>query len=449
MVNKKYISYAVLGLILFAGSCSQEYEGRGNNREPGGRIEFNASLPEVSSRATEVKAAELNDIQVSAFTVGETSETAYFTNKAFRRNSNTGKFVCYDPQCIWPNNNDLLRFVAFAPSCVEIIAAGGSATSTGNKLQDFNVSPDIKKQFDFVTAIATGRLLDDEETGITLRFQHQLSRIQIKVWGNSKSFDLEIAGVRMGGIGTGGEFNFTAQAEATDPTQAGVWESVTKGYVEYIFREGDTIVRLDKSSDGSPMSADKAVSIMGSKVGGEDGYENSAMIVPSDNAPWNYKVNASNGENHADGMYFSVLVRVKDTTPYDTKGSILYPYADNAYSAETVYLAVAQSDGKTVKTRLYKQGDEYYTDAEHTAEYDLAANDAEVKSFGWAALPVTDKFNPGCIYTYTLNYSNGVGLRDPHDTNPGDPIISDKVLIGVEVTDWMEGLENEVSVPRK
>lgn len=448
MNKKTYTYYALLGLILFSGSCSQEDLGRGSNREPGGRIEFNASLPEVSTRATELKAASLNDIDVSAFTVGATSESIYFLNKTFGKNSNTGKFVCYDPLCIWPNNNDLLRFAAFAPTRAEIIAAGGSATSTGNKLQDFNVSPDIEKQFDFVTAIATGRLLDDEETGITLRFQHQLSRIQIKAWGNSKSYDLEIAGVRFGGIGTGGTFDFTAQEDATDPTQTGVWESVSKGYVEYIFRDGDGIVTLDKS-DSSPVSADKAVSIMGSKVGGADGYENSAMIVPSDNAAWNYKENAANGENHADGMYFSVLLRVKDTTPYDTNGSIIYPYADNANSAETVYLAVDKADGKTIKTRLYKHGDEYYTDAEHTAAYDLAANDAEVKVFGWAALPVADDLKPGRIYTYTLNYSNGVGLRDPHDTNPGEPIISDKVLVNVEVADWIDGNKTDVSVPRR
>lgn len=435
-------------MVLVASACSQEDVDRNSYREQGGRIEFNASLPEVTTRATELKAANLNDIEVSAFTVGDPSETPYFVNKTFGKNDNTGKFVSYDPQCIWPNNNDLLRFAAFAPTCADMQAAGGDVISTGAKFTSFNVAQDIASQFDFVTAIATGKLLDNEETGITLKFQHQLSRILLKAWGNSSSYDLEIAGVRVGGIGTGGNFNFTAQEEASDPTQAGIWESVTKGYVEYIFSDGDAIVTIDKTQ-GSPVSVDKAVSIMGSKIGGENGYDNSAMIVPSTNAEWDYKENAANGENHSDGMYFSVLVRVTDTTPYDTNGSIVYPYGGTEYNEEKIYLAVAKTDGKTVKERLYKQGDDYFTNAEPTVAYDFAATDTEVKAFGWAALPVSDNLKPGRIYTYTLNYSNGVGLRDPHDTHPGDPVISDKVLINVEVADWLDGTKTDVSVPRK
>lgn len=444
MAMNIYTSYTLLGLILIAGSCSHEDVYRGSTREPGGPIEFKASLPEVSTRATEIKTETLNEIQVNAITVGQSSEYPYFIDKTFSRNSETRKFVSYDPACIWPNNNDLLRFTAFYPSSTTI---GGKETESGTKITGFKVPKDIAMQFDFVTAIASGRLLDNEETGITLKFQHQLSRIEIKAWGNSSSFDVEIAGVRFGGIGTGGSFSFMAQKDATDTKQAGVWESVSKGSVEYIFQNGDEIVTLDKT-EGSPTSADKAIPILGSKIGGENGYVNSAMIVPSTNAAWNYKENAANGESHADGMFFSVLVRVTDTTPYDT-GSIVYPYSDNIYSEELVYLAVAKADGKTVKTRLYKQGDYYFTDADHTAVYDLAANNADAKAFGWAALPVTDDLKPGCVYTYTLNYTNGVGLRDPHDINPGDPIISDKVLVNVEVTDWMEGSKTGVSVPRK
>ncbi|MDE6511924.1 MAG: hypothetical protein K2L00_07525, partial [Muribaculaceae bacterium] len=179
------------------------------------------------------------------------------------------------------------------------------------------------------------------------------------------------------------------------------------------------------------------------------GYDNCAMIVPSNNTSWSYKDNAANGDSHAEGMYISVLVRVKDTTPYDTNGSIVYPYPGTEYDDERIYLAVDKTDGKTVKTRLYKVGDSYFTDANHTTAYDLSANDADVKAFGWAALPVADELKPGRIYTYTLNYSNGVGLRDPQDSRPGEPIISDKVLVNVEVAEWIDGKNTEVSVPRR
>lgn len=447
MAKYIYTSYAFFGMILVASSCSQEDVGSPVGHEPGSRIEFNASLPEVSSRATELKTASLKDIEVSAYTVGESSETPYFINKTFGKNDITGKFVCYDAECIWPNNNELLRFAAFAPSCDVMRAAGGAAVSTGDKLTGFKVPQDIATQFDLVTAIATGKLLDNEETGINLTFRHQLSRIKVNAWGNSASFNLEIAGVRLGGIGTGGTFNLTAQADATDPTQAGVWEDVTKGYVEYVFRNGDAIVTLDKE-EGSPLSADKAVSIMGNKVGGENSYENSAMIVPSDNSAWSFKNDAAIGDNQADGMYLSVLVRVTDITPYAATDPIVYPYSD-ANVEELIYLAIDKTDGKTVETRVYKQGDNYFTDADHTAAYDIEANKVEVKAFAWAALPVADDLKPGRIYTYTLNYSNGVGLRDPHDTQSGDPIISDKVLVDVKVAEWIEGKKTDVTVPRR
>lgn len=448
MLKDTPTSYTLLGMILVMSSCSHEYIGSSDSNDSEGRIEFRASLPELDTRATELKVSTLNSFQASAFTVGESSESLYFANKTFSINDKTDKFVCYDPQCIWPNNNDLLRFVTFAPTCEAMLAAGGRAASTGEKLNGFRVAQDIASQFDFVTAIATGRLLDNEETGITLLFQHQLSRIELKAWGNSTSYDLEIAGVRIGGIGTGGVFDFTAQANTTGPAQAGVWESVTKGYVEYVFQNGDAIVTLDKS-DGSPLSADKAVSILGSKIGGENGYENSAMIVPSDNPAWLYQENAANGADHADGMYLSVLVRVRDTTPYDTNGSIVYPYAGDAYSGQTVYLALSKADGKTVEARLYRQGDDYFTDTAHTEPYDLSGNNAEVKAFGWASLPVGHDLEPGRIYTFTLNYSNGVGLRDPRDSNPGEPIISERVLVNVEVMGWLDGAKSDVTVPRR
>lgn len=437
-----------IGLTLISTSCSQDDVNGVRNYVEGSRIEFHASLPEITSRATEVTDTTLYDIQVSAFTVGESDETTYFLNKTFGRNSNTGKFVCYDPECIWPNNNDLLRFTAFAPSCEVMVEAGGAATSTGDKITSFKVAEDIAKQFDFVTATATGRLLDNEDSGIALKFQHQMSRIKLNAWGNSASYDLEIAGVRLGGVATEGVFNFTSQAEAAGPAQAGIWESISKGSVEYIFRKGDAILTLDKT-DGSPVSADKAVSILGSKVGGEGGYENSAMIIPSDNAAWSCKDNAANGDSHADGMYFSVLLRVKDTTPYDTNGSIIYPYKGAEYSDEIVYLAVDKTDGKTVRTRLYKQGEDYFSEVGHTEAYDSDTEGTEIKAFGWAALPIADDLKPGRIYTYTLNYSSGVGLRDPRDSHPGDPIISDRVLVNVEVAEWADGAKTDVTVPRR
>lgn len=460
-MTKGIFPYTILGLTLISASCSQDDMSGVSNLSESGRIEFRASLPEITSRATEADAATLNNFMVSSFIMGESSVTPHFLYKAFSRNEITRKFVSSDPECIWPNNNDELRFVAFFPSCEDMRQAGGfgddsfilsaltprdAMESYDYKLSEFRIAGDIASQTDFVTAIASGRLIDDEENDIDLEFRHQLSRIELNAWGASKSFDLEIAGVRLGGVGTGGTFSFVPHPQAPDASKSGVWESVSKGKVEYIFREGDKIVVLDKT-DGSPATAEKAVSIMGAKIGGTDGYDNSAMLIPWAYTAWDYKNSPVNGDSRADGMYLSVLVRVTDTTPYDN-GTIVYPYADNADGMEVVYLAVDAENN--VKTRLYRLGDDYFTDDGYTQKYDPeAANGAVPKAFGWAALPVTAEWKPGYVYTYTLNYTNGVGLHAPEDSEPGKPIISDKVIIDVKMIPWERTEPTDVTVPRK
>ncbi len=490
-------AYTLSGLLLLSASCSQEEMTRKGNENSTGRIEFRAVLPQLSSRATsratEITTDLLDNFQVSSLMAGESSITPHFLDKTFSRNAETGTYFSLDPECIWPNNSDVLTFVAFSPSCGEMRQAGGfgaedfvltdfatadadsenadadsenadadSENATGYKLSAFKVVPDIASQVDFVTAIGSGNLYDNEETPIDINFRHQLSRIRVKAWGNSQSYNLEIAGVRLGGVATEGTFNFMKQVAAGDSQaeEAGVsapaycWENVGKGSVEYIYRAGDVVAVLDKSGN-SPTSAAKAVTVMGSKVGEGDGYENSAMIIPSNNPEWNYKDNPENGEGNSEGMYICVLVRITDITPY-APGSIVYPYgvdeggiADSSLGMEVIYLAVDKTDGKTVKTRVYVNEGEYFTDEECSEAYDPEANGAVVKAYGWASLPVAVDWKPGYEYTYTLNYTNGVGLRNPADSKPGQPIISDRVLVNVEMSKWAETENSDVLVPRR
>ena len=462
MQKRNLTTYNLIGLLFLTTSCTQDESAGEDTGSEIGRIEFRAALPQLTTRATEVSSSSLENFEVSSFTIGPSTETPYFLNKTFAKNAVTGKFISYDPKCIWPNNNDLLKFIAYAPACENMRKAGnfgetdftftpivdGETVAEGEyRLSNFKVANDIASQIDFITAITSGRLIDNDEEGVTLDFQHQLSRIELKAWGASKSYDIEIAGVRLGGVATQGEFSFTTAVGATDATKAGGWVSVVKGDVEYIFRAGDCVISLDKT-ESSPLSADKAVSILGAGVGAGEGYDNSAMVIPSNNEAWAYKNNADNGSAHTDGMYFSVLLRVTDTTPYDN-GKLIYPYADDNDGMERVYMAVDKSSQKIVKTRVYRQGDSYFTDPDLTASYDINANNAEVKVYGWAALPVNAQWEPGHIYTYTLNYSDGVGLVDPLDPHPGEPIISDRVIVNVAVTDWKAGSKTDVSVPRK
>ncbi len=449
----KYIPlYTLLGLSVLLAACSDDLTPDVNTPDKG-RIRFSASLPGISSRATEITNSTIGDIQVSSLLPGQ--DTPYFLDKIFTRNTITGKYASDDPQCIWPNSNDRLVFMASAPTCSEMREAGsfgeeGFVTAEDNSygITDFMIASDIAAQTDFITAVATGNLLDNDEAGIDLDFRHQLSRIEVRAWGASKSYNLEIAGIRLAGVGTRANYSFDT-ANVSDPTSMpGHWTSMEKGYVEYIYRTGDRTVLIDKDHAASAASA---VSVMGSPVTAADKtYSNSAMLIPGDYQGWDYTGNAANGEDNTDGMYFSVLMRVTDITPYaSATDPLIYPYSDNAEGMEVMYLAVDKADHTTVLTRLYRQEDGYYTDPDCTSVYDAEANAAEVKAYGWAAMPVADGWQPGLVYTYTLNYTGGVGLRDARDPQPGKPIISDKVLINVNVSEWQPADDTDVTVPRK
>ncbi|MDE6654641.1 MAG: fimbrillin family protein, partial [Muribaculaceae bacterium] len=200
---KRIFPYTLLGFTLLSASCSQDkapdidIKGSG-----GGRIEFRASLPQLTTRATELNNSSLDNIQVSAFTVSASALTCYFADKPFA-GTTTGSFISSDPDCVWPNNNDLIRFVAFSPSCEYMrnsggfddthftltpLTAGQNMPSEGYHISGFRIPGDIASHFDFVSAIASGRLLDNEETGVDLAFSHHLSRIELKAWGESPSY---------------------------------------------------------------------------------------------------------------------------------------------------------------------------------------------------------------------------------------------------------------------
>ena len=146
-------------------------------------------------------------------------------------------------------------------------------------------------------------------------------------------------------------------------------------------------------------------------------------------------------------MYFSVLLRVKDLDVLQQ-----YPYIEGASMNATttsanmnvVYFAVDKSTG-VINKRVYKKGGVYYTDEGGTIPYAVNANE-EIRDYGWAALPVSSgtTLKSGFQYTYTLNYSSGVGVEDPADVLPGKAIIT-PVTPGVSVTAFTSGGTTDVT----
>lgn len=444
-------TYFIIGATLMLSACAQE-DISGGDEGGGERIIFHTSIPGVSSRATEI-VTDFDYFFVTAFNPADQDKraedgslSAYIDNVKIAKE--VGQATVSSADCLWPEpqKEGMVSFFAYYPylnegedaKLVNASKVNGSEAIIDYKIEDFQVAPDIAEQVDFVTAYATGSKTDNLFSGIELNFKHQLSRIEVKACGANKSCDIEIAGVRIGGVNVRGTFDFNP-SEGTS-----AWSAMEKGVVEYIYRKDDEIIILPRQNE--LQSTLDAASIMGANLGDLGDENNCAMLIPTvDETGWEYNTDIHN-ENQ--GMYISVLLRVNDGN-----GKQQYPYTDNnqsenALNIPVIYLAVDKDTGK-VSSRLYtaKEKTGYFTNEDCTLAYTQPENET-IKEFGWAALPVTGEWEPGKIYTYTLDYSYGVGLHDPEDTNAGKSIISDKVIVNVKVSDWKYGDKNSFDVPR-
>lgn len=467
-MNKKRVKYLALAAFLSVVSCSHETTEQDIYDWTEESIFFKTSLSGVSSsRAQEMTFDRLASFQVTCFNTSEKELdnqghlSPYFENSTFFRRTNTGigtyeSVISYD----WPSNKDFLRFFAFSPS-LDIMATDNSSSedeyfnlintsrivtnADGDKtevsieyrLGNIRINPDISQQFDFITAEAAGTRQKDFMGGVELTFSHRLCQIELKAWGENESNDFEIAGVRIGNPVVEGTFVF---ADDVAKDLAGEWEipeNPLKDKVDYKYQTGDNILRINSSSHNSQASA---ASIMGN-----GGF---AMVLPTKNEKWEGldDPNIGNIPYTTDKMYLSILMRVTDSA----SGKVVYPYPGNKKGMTVIRYAVDPSG--VIKYRLYTRKTEgkYFTDPDLRNPY-LAAEGEEVKDFGWAAVPVDADWSAGKKYVYTLDYSEGIGVHDPSDPDPGKTISTSKnmVIVDVEVTDWKEGDNTDVSVPRK
>ncbi len=448
--------------LLAASSCSQEEPGNPSYDYDSRQIIFRADFPTVTSRA-EIIFNTLPYFRVTAFNPADNSLLTdgvmepHFGYERIDINQDSERY--YSKRCLWPEQgreSDQVTFFAFYPELYAgaELTNNSSATKIDYKLKNFSVNREISSQVDFVTAYAAGKMADDMFKGVTLHFGHQLSRIEVKAWSANKSCDIEIAGIRFGGVGVKGTFAF----DTTDG--GGAWEDAQteRGIAEYIFREGDYIVSLPNVRSGASTTASGgAVSVMGAKVGDD---ENCAMLIPSTYTEWDA---AEDRRNSSNNTFISVLLRITDATPSSGIYPVdpqRYPYRDLSQGIDSpnvpvIYMAVDKTSGAVI-SRLYKDAaagkddNVYYSDESCNNLFSIPDN-VEVREYGWAAIPISAKWEPGKIYTYTLDYTSGIGLLGPEvdTTSPqaGDPVISDKVGYDFTVKDWLPGGGDEFIVP--
>ncbi len=405
-------------------------------------ISFVADLPGVSSRATHDPVAEIAKagFTVSAFRTEDEDGPLepHFQDEIVTRQVDG---IFRSNGCVWASNEKNkghLKFFAFHPSRVEMMGRAGvgedhyvytNATTKSNgrinydyRLTKFRIAPDISRQVDFVIATGEGNKTDNLYNVIPLTFEHQLSGVEISVWGASDLYDIEVAGVRIGGTIVEADFSLsdTIDNAPAGENTIGKWyinSSPTLGYVDYVFTTDDKVVCINASNHNTK---ELAASIMGN--GGK------AMLIPYKHDKWNYVTDRTNSNG---GMYFSALIRMTERAGDQHR---IFPSTDPQSQDHIVYLSVRKSDG-TVMERLDKNGNVYGTGN----KYNVPA-DEEVRHYGWAAVPVNVEWKAGYTYSYVLDYTNGVGVYDPASGNPASTIIN---WGGVEVTtttgNWSSG----------
>ncbi|MDE6512314.1 MAG: fimbrillin family protein, partial [Muribaculaceae bacterium] len=309
-MNDKRTRYRYIGLLflstLMLSSCTQEDPMVRAVTEEDPEILFYTSLPGIETRSADDidKNSIKNGFDVSAACLDsingkDTIPVEYFSAQRVFQTAGMGD-AFRSSSCRWPSNKGgkagKLRFFAFYPSREVLRDSAGVDRKDENYfrleytpnekgkteywMKSFKVNKDIAKHSDFVTATAEGSKTDSLYTGVNLTFQHQLSRIILEAFGNSDSYDVEIAGVRIGGIATESNFSFEGipvNFKDWNWTKVGRWIGVgqKKDVVEYIYRNGDRVITINKENNPDKS---KAVSLMGK--GGP------ALVIPYDYPVW-------------------------------------------------------------------------------------------------------------------------------------------------------------------
>ncbi len=287
--------------LLFLPSCAGVEEDNGLVAD-GDQISFHAGFPGVTTSRTtyDISAKLLSDgFSVTAFCPEDDPIAGGILDYHCKGVivNRRDDYVFRSDECKWPSNakkkHGSLKFFAYHPSIDSMRTRAGvgnqyfahyngskkdaSGVSYDYRLTKFRVAPDISKQVDFVTSIGEGNKTDNLYSGVELYFEHQLSGVEISAWGGSSLYDIEVAGVRIGGIVVEADFSLSTVAENPgDDNTFGQWiitSQSPRGYVDYVFAPGNNVVKINSSEHNTKATA---VSIMGR--GGK------AMVIPQKQA---------------------------------------------------------------------------------------------------------------------------------------------------------------------
>ena len=355
MMKSKYLAVALSAVALAA--CNNEdvlevNQGRG--------ISFQVAT-EASTRATATTTNTISEFNVWGFTnEGETLMNDVKVSKA------DGKWS-YGTTIFWPNAGTV-DFYAVSPK-----ECGGtvSVTNSAKTITDFTVNADVSKQVDLLYALKTGESKADHEDGATpvkLNFRHALSQIVFKAKNTNSNLSVDISGVRVAKVVTGGDFTFPTLATSTqlttDPGNSNTETDASWGTWKPGSEKGFYAAGITETTDIVPTSGTNGVVDLTSEEG-------ALLLMPQDIIGWD--ITGNNGEDGAAlrGAYFLVSCKIYNISGNDEV--LLWPTTDEYREVAIPVANITWQQGKKyVYTFIFGEGGGYVppTDEDDTVNPD-------------------------------------------------------------------------------
>lgn len=248
----------------------------------------------AGTRATEIKDNNLTGFWVTAL---QEDGTTYFDKVSFT--GSQGNSYTSNPAYNWPGTGNL-TFHAFYPSATDL---GGTLTldGTAQKLEGFKVKDILAEQKDLVYAMAVGNAADNEESGVNLKFYHQLAQISVKAKSSSEAYTYKVKGVKIAEI--------PSTADLTQFNQNPTWGTPT----------GNKTFTSDLATEVT--LTEEAQPIMLTTDG-------TAMLIPQQLTAWKEAEDKPNNEKGAYlGVYIQITTTDGDHRVYPKNEGVDYAYA--------------------------------------------------------------------------------------------------------------------------
>lgn len=227
---KKLFLLLPLATLMFV-SCSNDEQfesGVVRPNVPDGAIWFSSDLQEMTRTA--ITMSNFDKFNVTAV---HADADYSFTDLEVTKSSTTstwGYDTGSDPSNpvykYWPLDNSAIKFYAYAPVTIK------NNITSPDKLVAFQQVQHVVDQIDVLAAYATGNKSSNASSGVTLKFRHALSQIEVKAKNSdATNYKVKVLGVKLCRIGDTGNMDFQTNSNA-DPTwgsQSGSQNFIKKG----------------------------------------------------------------------------------------------------------------------------------------------------------------------------------------------------------------------------